>query len=160
MKICIEVEENGAISKSAECEASSDDTVEVIVTKLAGQLGIEAEEILTDLGTDGVTFEKHVPVREYIQHGHRWLHRRVCIKLHFETEKAVHYFPSRAHWARVHRWGCDRFDVAHDACANLELREGTETGPALNEALRIGVFLGCKIVWLVKPGPEQNGRCN
>lgn len=83
--------------------------------------------------------------------------QRVCVDLHFETEAKPAQFPANADWARVHRWGCHAFKIASDACAHLELREGSPTGPALNERQRIGVHAGCKPVWLVKPGPEPNG---
>ena len=83
--------------------------------------------------------------------------QRVCIDLHFETEAKQARFPARAKWARVHRWGCRAFTIASDACAHLELREGSPAGPALNERQEIGPHVGCEVVWLVKPGPEPNG---
>ncbi len=83
--------------------------------------------------------------------------QRVCIELHFETESKQKKFPVQAKWARVHRWGCRAFTIANDACAHLELREDTPTGPAINERQEIGPHVGCKTVWLVKPGPEPNG---
>jgi hypothetical protein len=83
--------------------------------------------------------------------------QRVCVDLHFETEAKQAQFPAQAKWARVHRWGCHAFKIASDACAHLELHEGSPTGPALNERQAIGVHTGCKTVWLVKPGPEPNG---
>jgi hypothetical protein len=89
---------------------------------------------------------------------HRWTHRRVCIDLHFEAEEGKHHFPAQAKWSRVHRWGCGHFHVGADLCANLELREGGPKGPVLNEHLDIGHFKDCKIVWLVKPGPEPYGQ--
>lgn len=82
---------------------------------------------------------------------------RVCIDLNFEGEAKRAWFPARAKWARVHRWGCRAFTIASDACAHLELREGSPTGPALNERQEIGPHKGCEIVWLVKPGSEPNG---
>jgi hypothetical protein len=83
--------------------------------------------------------------------------QRVCVELHFEGEAKQAQFPAQARWARVHRWGCRVFTIATDACAHLELREDTPTGPALNERQAIGPHSGCKPVWLVKPGPEPNG---
>ena len=83
--------------------------------------------------------------------------RRVSIELHFEGEAKRARFPARAKWARVHRWGCRAFTIASDACAHLELREGSPAGPALNERQEIGPHAGSEIVWLVKPGPEPNG---
>jgi hypothetical protein len=80
-----------------------------------------------------------------------------CIDIHFEGERIRRRFPSRWSWSGVHRWGCHHFRVAEDACANLELRNGSATGPALNEGLTIGPVRGCRVVWLVKPGPEPYG---
>jgi len=82
---------------------------------------------------------------------------RVCVEVHFETESAQHWFPAQGHWANVHRWACKTFMVAHDACANLELRDGAVDGPPINERNDIGHADECKVVWLVKPGPEPNG---
>jgi hypothetical protein len=157
MKVHIDVEERGSIVRSVDYEVSAADSVESVAKRLAQELGVDTDEVLADLGTNGVRFEKDKLVDECLAHGHRWRHRRVCIELHFESEQSVHHFPAGAHWRRVHRWGCKKFEVANDACVNLELREGSETGPALNEKAEIGVFPGCKTVWLVKPGPEPNG---
>ena len=105
-----------------------------------------------------------IPVRDY-NHllrevawpGQPIILRRVCLELHFESDSKRAWFPTRAKWSRVHRWACHAFDIASDACAHLELREGSPTGPALNERQEIGPHAGCEIVWLVKPGPEPNG---
>jgi len=83
--------------------------------------------------------------------------KRVCIRLHFETETKEKRFPVEAKWSRVHRWGCRAFTIASDACAHLELHENTPQGPAINERQEIGPHAGCQTVWLVKPGPEPNG---
>jgi hypothetical protein len=83
--------------------------------------------------------------------------KRACVEVFVEGEPKQHNFPIRARWARVHRWGCHAFGIARDACVHLELREGGPTGPALNERQEIGPQVGCKVVWLVKPGPEPNG---
>lgn len=90
------------------------------------------------------------------QHHEIKLHR-VCVEVHFETETAQHWFPTQAHWANVHRWACRKFEVAIDACANLELRDSAADGPPINDRNKIGHLDECKVVWLVKPGPEQNG---
>jgi hypothetical protein len=84
--------------------------------------------------------------------------QRVCVEVHFETESEKHWFPVLAKWATVHRWACKEFEVARDACANLELREGSPTGQPINERQPIGESRECKVVWVVKPGPEPNGR--
>jgi hypothetical protein len=157
MKIMVEVEEGGGVVRVVECEVSPEESVHAAARRLAELIGVETDELVEDLGAGGVTFEREAPVRDCLIHGERWRHRRVCIELHFETEHVVRTFPPRATWVRVHRWGCHRFHVPQDACANLELREGEPTGPALNEKVEIGVFAGCKVVWLVKPGPEPNG---
>lgn len=157
MKIYVDVEENGAIAHCIECEVSPDETVEAVARQLAAQLDMEVDDLLADLETYGITFEKHQPIHTCLPHDHRIRQHRVCIDLHFESEQAVHHFSPQQRWARVHRWGCHHFQVAQDACANLELRVGAPDGPALNETLPLDVFSGCKTVWLVKPGPEQNG---
>jgi hypothetical protein len=156
MRVLIDVEEGNSIVATAECEASADDTVELVVSNAAGQLGLEAEEILLDLSAGEERFERGKRVGDFGR-GHRWKHRRTCINLHFETEAKEHKFPVSATWARVHHWGCEKFHIPHDLCANLELRLGSPTGPALNEKKQIGHHPGCEVVWLVKPGPEPNG---
>jgi hypothetical protein len=158
MRILVEVEEAGEVVRSAECEVSEAESVRAVARRLASQLAVEVEELEADLGVAGITFEPEAPVRECIAGGTHWRHRRVCVELHFESETVIHHFPPRWHWAKVHHFGCRHFHVSHDACANLELREGTPAGPALNEKVEVGVFPGCKSVWLVKPGPEPNGR--
>jgi hypothetical protein len=80
------------------------------------------------------------------------------VDVHFETEQARHRFPASSKWAHVHEWACTHFHVPHNVCANLELREGSPSGPALNEKKEIGVHAGCEVVWLVRPGPEPNGQ--
>ncbi len=157
MKILIEVEEDDKVNRSAECEVSPEESVDALAKRIAGQLGLEAEELVADLGVGDVRFEPNARVGDYIEHGKRWRHRRVCIDLRFESESNTHRFPAHSTWARVRRWGCKHFHVSADACINLELREGSPTGPPLNESSEIGVFTGCKTVWLVKPGPEPNG---
>ena len=157
MKVLIEVEEAGAVVRTAEFEVSADESVRAVARRLAGQLGVEPEELEADLGAGGITFEPDALVRDCIAGNSHWRHRRVCVELHFESEVVTRHFPPRWRWAKVHQFGCRHFNVSHDACANLELREGVPTGPALNEKVELGVFPGCKPVWLVKPGPEPNG---
>jgi hypothetical protein len=157
MRIHIDVEESGVIVRSAEDDVSPDETIESIATRLASKLEVTSEELAEGLGTDGVTFEKTMRARDCLRHGERWRHRRVCVDMHFETEHFVHHFSPGGHWSEVHRFGCRRFEIPKDACANLELHDGAPDGPALNEKLKIGRFEGCKVVWLVKPGPEPNG---
>jgi len=156
MRVQIDVEEGNGIVATAECEASAEDTIELVVSNAAGRLGLEVEEILLDLSAGNERFERGKRVSEFGSE-HRWKHRRTCIDIHFETESEEHRFPVSATWARVHHWTCNHFKVPHDLCANLELRLGSPTGPALNEKKEIGQHTGCETVWLVKPGPEPNG---
>jgi hypothetical protein len=158
MKIDVDVEEGNAVVQSLVCEADPQETIEQFASKLASQIGMDTEDVLESLGTNGTSFQRHERVGECIHHGNRWRHRRVCLDVRFESENEVHYFSPRAPWRRVHHWGCTQFKVAHDACANLELHDGSSEGPVLNEKVQIGSFAGCKTVWLVKPGPEPNGH--
>jgi len=157
MRIQIDVEESGVIVRSAEEEVAPDETIEAIVKRIAPKLEIEAEELMEELRTDGVAFEKDMVAGDCMRHGHRWRHQRVCIDFHFESEHLVYHFSPANRWAQVHRFGCHRFEIPRDACANLELHKGSPDGPALNENSRIGRLSGCEMIWLVKPGPEPNG---
>ncbi len=157
MQLFVEVEESGSITRTATCNAVETEKVKEVVERVATELAIDTAEILESIGVGDVRFDVHATVADCVKHGHQWRHRRECIDLHFESESARHHFPAKAHWARVHQWGCKHFKVAHDACANLELRDGAPDGPALNERKEIGEHHGCETVWLVKPGPEPNG---
>lgn len=118
-----------------------------VAAKIAEVLELEAAEILAEITKPEVLHpEKH--------QGRLHL---VCIDLHFETESKKHHFLPTSKWERVHQWGCHKFHVAADACANLELHSGSPKGPVLNESKEIGRHEGCLVVWLVKPGPEKNG---
>jgi hypothetical protein len=87
--------------------------------------------------------------------------RRQCVTLHFEGEDLEHKFPASATWGHVHKFGCRKFTIAHDACANLELHLNTIDGPVANERKEIiGHHEGCIDIWLVKPGPEPNGNAS
>jgi hypothetical protein len=157
MKVQIDVEENGSVIRSAEDEVSADETIENIAKRFAPKLDIGADELMEELRANGVAFEKGMLAGDCVSHGHRWRHQRVCIDLHFESEHLVHHFSPSNRWAQVHRFGCHRFEIPKDACANLELRKGSPDGPALNENSKIGPLSACEVVWLVKPGPEPNG---
>lgn len=158
MVVVIEVEQDQQETKIFEVELSNE-SLELMefLRPIAEKTGIPVEELVLDIGVNEVQFLPQWKVEECIRHGHKWRHRRVCIDLHFESEEAKHHFPARAPWGRVHRWGCEHFDVPKDACANLELHEGSPTGPVLNDRTHIGYHKGCKTVWLVKPGPEPYG---
>ncbi len=158
MRIHIDVEEGNSIVASADCEASAEDTIELVVSNAAPQLGVAPAEILLDLGAVSQRFQRESKVGDCIVHGQHWKHRRTCVQIHFETERAEHRFPATAAWGQVHVWACGHFRIPPDLCTNLELREGGPKGPALNEKKQIGVHASCESVWLVKPGPEPNGR--
>jgi len=155
MKIVLDVEEQGQVVRSVEIEARGEETVTLVAQRLASLVGLEIEEMLEDLTVDGNQVSPHSTLTQCP--GHHLRHRRVCVDVRFESEDARHHFPAKARWSRVHTWGCKKFNVAPDACANLELHENAPDGPALNEQHEIGHFSGCKVVWLVKPGPEPNG---
>lgn len=139
----------GAPVEIIEVEYGGNLTHPEVARKLAEVLELEAEELLAVLTENPDVLDQH----------RRHCHLEVtCIDLHFETESKMHRFPARSKWERVHRWGCKKFKVATDACANLELRDGGPKGPVLNESKPIGHHEGCLNVWLVKPGPEPNGR--
>lgn len=125
MKVLIEViEDQDKVIRFVECEASTEESIEDLANRIAGQLELEAEDLAADLGVNGLNFDRDSKVGDCVRHGQRWRHRRVFIDLHFESESQTHHFPPRSTWARVHRWGCRHFHVAADACVNLELREG------------------------------------
>lgn len=158
MVVVVEIEQDQQETKVVEIELS-DAEADLIsfLRPVADKTGIPVEELILDLGVGDVQFQPQWKVSECFRHGHKWRHRRVCVDLHFESEAAKHHFPARAPWARVHHWGCKHFDVPNDACANLELHDGSPTGPVLNDRTHIGHHRGCKTVWLVKPGPEPYG---
>lgn len=143
----VEIERHGQPTETVTVEFDGEVKRPEVAAKIAAILELEATELLEELENPEVLHPEH----------HRGKLKLVSIDLHFETEEAKHHFPASARWERVHRWGCKRFRVASDACANLELHQGSATGPALNEAKRIGHHEGCLVVWLVKPGPERNG---
>lgn len=158
MVVIIEIEQDQQELRLVEVEVANEEAeLAGFLQLVADKSGIRVEDLLLDLGVGDIQFQPEARVGECLRHGHRWRHRRVCVDLHFESEEAKHDFPARATWARVHHWGCRHFDVPHDACANLELHEGSPTGPVLNDRTHVGHHKGCKTVWLVKPGPEPYG---
>jgi hypothetical protein len=161
MVIFVEIEQDGEEIRVVEIDVPTEEVeLAAFLEPVAAKSGIPVEELVLDLGVADLQFEPRSKVSECLKHGHRWRHRRVCIELHFESENVDQHFPARSTWGRVHLWGCHHFDVPHDACANLELHEGTPAGPVLNDLKQIGRHKGCKTVWLVKPGPEPYGcRC-
>jgi hypothetical protein len=132
--------------------------VEIVTATFVGQvsrpeLARRIAEVL-EIEVDGILEELDEEFRSERREGRV---RLVCIDLHFETESAKHHFAAKAKWERVHHWGCKKFKVAAAACTNLELHKDSPTGPVLNEARPIGRHEGCETVWMVKPGPENNG---
>ncbi len=148
-------EANGA-NRVVVIPTTDEDTLETLAGRITKHAEIDGHAVLEiALESKLDDFSKHLrgaPIR----HKKLQLHR-VCVEVHFETETERHWFPAQARWARVHRWACKKFEVATDACANLELREGAADGPPINEREPIGKSDECKVAWLVKPGPEQNG---
>jgi hypothetical protein len=118
-----------------------------LAAKIATLFELEAAEIAAELEEPECLHPEH-------HHGKLKL---TCVDLHFETESKKHHFPGSSTWERVHLWGCKKFKVAENACANLELRLGGPKGPVLNESNPIDHRGGCTEVWMVKPGPEKNG---
>lgn len=147
--VTVEVQRHGRPVETIEVECDVAAATPQLPQKLAELLALEVGELVEELaGSD----------RAQDHGGHRHKLKLECIDVHFETESAVHHFPARTKWSRVHRWACSRFRIAADIAANLELRDGSPEGVALNESGQIGEFSGCRSVWLVKPGPEANGR--
>jgi len=144
--------------RQAEVEALEAEKLAAVLERAAAELGIEHAELVLNIGVGDVSFDPSSTVGDVARHGDHWHHRRVCVELHFESEIAKHDFSYRSTWAQVHEWACRHFQVPVSLCANLQLHEGTPKGPVLNDRLPIGHFHGCKGVWLVKPGPEPNGR--
>jgi len=158
MVVIVEVFEGTESRRSAQVEAMEAELVTAVLQRVAAELGIEHDELILDVSVGEVSIDPTWTVGEATRHGHHWHHRRTCVDLHFESEVQKHHFPVRAKWARVHQWGCKVFNVPNHLCANLQLRAESPKGPAINENLPIGHTHGCKVVWLVKPGPEPNGH--
>jgi hypothetical protein len=158
MNITVDVVEDGSVVRTLDYDVKPTDTVEALASRVAADLGEEADDVLASFARNRSPVSKQDRVADLLKEGARLKHARACVDLRFETESLTHRFAAKAKWKRVHRFGCKRFEVPNDACANLELREGAPDGPALNENAEIGSFTGCKTVWLVKPGPEPNGR--
>ncbi len=149
-QLVVEVEEDGQILQTVTVEGADADA---LASNVSEQLNIDLDEIM-----EGYANEIGSDAGKDSGKGHKIRIRRVCVELHFESHNQRHNFLSKSKWSRVHRWGCRKFTIAQDACANLELHENTPDGAVLNENKQIGSFKGCKPVWLVKPGPEQNGQ--
>lgn len=155
MKVHVNVEEENGDLQTLEYYLIPTEPIQILAAQLAADLDEPIADILEDFGSNGAAATATAPAIEFL-HGCVKL-RRLCLELHFETETVTHRFSPRAKWERVHLFGCNKFGVAEDACANLELHDGSADGPALNERQEIGSFKGCRTVWLVKPGPEPSG---
>lgn len=136
--------------------ADAAESLQGFADRISKDAEVNGESVLeAAAGVDITNFR--VPVGEIDFRHQKIKVRKTCVEGHFESEVESHHFPANAPWAVVHRWGCRKFDVANDACANLELRAGSSTGAPINEHDKIGESQACKPVWLVKPGPEPNG---
>jgi hypothetical protein len=154
MHVSVDIAEEGKAPEVLSLEASGEDSAAAIADRLAGELGLEAGDVLEAFRAEH-GLERGALAREFPASGLRL--RRVRVEVHFEGETASHAFPSRARWERVHRWACRHFAVAADACANLELHDGAPDGPRLNDNQPIGTSSGRRGVYLIKPGPEPYG---
>lgn len=158
VKLEIAVEESGAVAHTLVREVAPEQTVTEVARSIAEEIGVSLEEALADLYENEELLKQDAPICECAKHTHHWRLKLVCVEIHFETEVARHLFSAQAKWEQVHRWAVRHFQIAADVSANLELHRDTPTGPMLNERAAIGHFKGCLDVWLVKPGPENNGR--
>ena len=156
MKIDLHVQEANS-ERIVPIHFSDDETVEHLVERIEADAGVDGLSII-GMATDVQQFPEIGARLGDFKFKHPTIHvHRVCVNVHFEGDEAKHYFPVHAPWSRVHRWACRKFKVSNTAAANLELHEGSAEGPVINERKEIGASDGCKEVWLVKPGPENNG---
>lgn len=159
MKITLSLEEAGDSSTCIEIEAQPNQLIRSVADRAAQVLDTDVEEVLECLAEIRAHDSGKASVADFVRDGRQTFRLRlVCIKLHFEGESRLHRFQASRTWSAVHRWACKKFNVADDACPNLQLRDGSSEGSLINENQKIGEFHGCKNVWLVAPGPEQNGR--
>jgi hypothetical protein len=154
--IQLQIDQPSGQSHIVHISCKPEDTLDTFANRITERAEVDGHAILEmalDMVIEDTSRSLHdLPLR------HRELKfHRVCVAVHFETEEERHWFPVQARWARVHRWACRKFEVSVDACANLELREDSPEGSPVNEREPIGKSEQCKTVWLVKPGPEQNG---
>lgn len=159
MKITLSLDEGGQGSHSVEIETEPTEILRSIADRVAQDFDTDVEDVLQCLAETRAHDSGKTSVADFFRDEHRpYRLRLVCIKLHFEGESAMRRFHSSRTWHYVHRWGCKKFNVAEDACPNLQLRDGSAEGSLINENQTIGEFHGCKNIWLVAPGPEPNGR--
>jgi hypothetical protein len=147
--VTVELHRHGSAVETIKIECDAEPTHRHLAEKLAEVLTIGVEELVEEFAAEQEIYDAS---------RHHCKLKLECIDVHFETESATHHFPARAKWKHVFNWACKKFRIAKDASPNLELRDGSAEGPALNESTHIGRFEGRRTVWLVKPGPEPNGR--
>jgi hypothetical protein len=146
--VTVELHRHGSPVETITIECDAERTHHHLAEQLAEVLTLGVEELVEEFASEQEIYDRQ---------RHHCKLKLECIDVHFETESAIHHFPSRAKWKHVHYWACRKFKIAKDVSANLELRDGSPEGPVLNESKHIGHFEGCRTVWLVKPGPEPNG---
>lgn len=160
MDITIVLEDKDGQQHSATIEALDQESLEAIAIRVAEKFNLEPSEVIEGLGIDDVAFSKRDSVADCIRHGRKWdcRRRQTCVEVRYQSEDpARHFFNPNRPWRIVHEWACRHFMVAATICRDLELFDGSPTGPPLNENNQIGSGHECKIVWLAKPGPEFNG---
>lgn len=157
MKILqFEVEGSDGGSRCVDVPYHEGERVEDAVARLERESAHEYGALL-DAGAAAIGVPQNASLGSVQWPGHSIRLRVVCVAVRFEGETKESLFPANARWARVHRWACNAFGVAADACGHLELHDGDPKGPVLNESHQIGRHDGCRTVCLVKPGPEPNG---
>lgn len=156
LKLALSISEKGQ-DRIVHVPFDPEDTIETFIDRINETAAMDGHAILELALENAVPDDISTRLKDtLLRHRDLKLHR-VCVNVHFESESVRHWFPVGARWALVHRWACRHFQVAKDACANLELRESTANGPPINERQKIGNSEECCEVWLVKPGSEQNG---
>jgi len=153
----LEVTKANGASQTFQIPMLSEDTFEQLAERIQEQTCIDGYAILQTTLAQPIPDDMSTPLGSITNTNHKLNLNTVCIVVHYESETEQQFFPKHAPWSTVHRWACNKFQVAHDACANLELREVTPTGAPINEREKIGDSDDCTDVWLLKPGPEQNG---
>jgi hypothetical protein len=156
MKVQIAVGDASQESTDYQYDLPDSTAVSELANRLAADLGWDSEEVLELLASERAEALPRT-VSDLEGHAQAVKLRVVCVELHFTSEQAQRRFSPKATWADVHRFGCKRFHVPPTDCPHLELHESEPTGPLLNEQNKLGQFKGCKVVWLVSPGPEANG---
>src|SRR5207302_2743368 len=127
-----EIEEANQVVASATKQVSGHEPVREALTGISNQLGTDVEQLLSAI-SQGKRFKAEATVVDVIAHEASIRLKRVRIDIHFESEDRDHRFFASQTWEDVHKWACQHFNISTDACPNLELREGSPKGPALND---------------------------